>query len=160
MLRKFFPVVVMFILILSADQTSKTFLDNFLVYGEPLNIFPGISLQLVYNQGAAFGILSDQSGWQRWFLVFVSTCISMILIFWIKKTVDASKLECFSITFILAGAIGNLLDRLVYGYVIDFIYLFYGDYSWPNFNVADSSITIGAALLIYSQVFSNKPILK
>ena len=69
------------------------FLDNFLVYGEHLNIFPGLSFQLVYNQGAAFGILSDQSGWQRWFLVLVSTCISLVLIFWISKTVNTSKLE-------------------------------------------------------------------
>ena len=90
----------------------------------PLNIFSGLSFQLIYNQRAAFGILSDQSGWQRWFLVLVSTCISLVLIFWISKTVNTSKLECFSITFILAGAIGNLLDRLINGYVIDFIYVF------------------------------------
>ncbi len=155
-MKKFFPVVATFTLILLADQASKIFLDHFLVYGEPLNIFPGLSLQLIYNQGAAFGILSDQSGWQRWFLVLVSTCISLVLIFWIGKTVNTSKLECFSITFILAGAIGNLLDRLINGYVIDFIYVFYEDYSWPNFNIADSSITIGAALLIYTQVILNK----
>ncbi|MEC8562141.1 MAG: signal peptidase II [Pseudomonadota bacterium] len=155
-MKKFFPVVATFTLILLADQASKIFLDHFLVYGEPLNIFPGLSFQLIYNQGAAFGILSDQSGWQRWFLVLVSTCISLVLIFWIGKTVNTSKLECFSITFILAGAIGNLLDRLINGYVIDFIYVFYGDYSWPNFNIADSSITIGAALLIYTQVVLNK----
>ena len=155
-MKKFFPVVATFTLIVLADQASKIFLDHFLVYGEPLNIFPGLSFQLIYNQGAAFGILSDQSGWQRWFLVLVSTCISLVLIFWIGKTVNTSKLECFSITFILAGAIGNLLDRLINGYVIDFIYVFYGDYSWPNFNIADSSITIGAALLIYTQVILNK----
>ena len=155
-MKKFFPVVVTFTLILLADQASKIFLDHFLVYGEPLNIFPGLSFQLIYNQGAAFGILSDQSGWQRWFLVLVSTCISLVLIFWIGKTVNTSKLECFSITFILAGAIGNLLDRLINGYVIDFIYVFYEDYSWPNFNIADSSSTIGAALLIYTQVILNK----
>tara|TARA_Y200000002_G_scaffold331333_1_gene296451 strand:+ start:15 stop:497 length:483 start_codon:yes stop_codon:yes gene_type:complete len=160
MLRKFFPIGVVFILILLTDQVSKIFLDNFLVYGEPRNIFPGISFQLVYNPGAAFGILSDQSGWQRWFLVLVSTCISLVLIFWIGKTVNSSRLECFSITFILAGAIGNLLDRLVYGHVIDFISLFYGEYFWPNFNIADSSITLGAALLIYSQFFPNKPVPK
>ena len=155
-MKKFFPVVVTFALILLADQVSKIFLDNYLVYGEPLNIFSGLSFQLIYNQGAAFGILSDQSGWQRWFLVLVSTGISLVLVFWIGKTVNTSKLECFSITFILAGAIGNLLDRLIYGYVIDFIYVFYGDYSWPNFNIADSSITIGAVLLIYTQVILNK----
>ena len=155
-MKKFFPVVATFALILLADQASKIFLDNYLVYGEPLNIFSGLSFQLIYNQGAAFGILSDQSGWQRWFLVLVSTGISLVLVFWIGKTVNTSKLECFSITFILAGAIGNLLDRLIYGYVIDFIYVFYGDYSWPNFNIADSSITIGAVLLIYTQVILNK----
>ena len=155
-MKKFFPVIVTFTLILLADQVSKIFLDNYLVYGEPLNIFSGLSFQLIYNQGAAFGILSDQSGWQRWFLVLVSIGISLVLVFWIGKTVNTSKLECFSITFILAGAIGNLLDRLIYGYVIDFIYVFYGDYSWPNFNIADSSITIGAVLLIYTQVILNR----
>jgi len=159
-MKKFLPMISIFTLILLADQASKLFLDNFLVYGEPLYIFPGLSFQLIYNQGAAFGILSDQSGWQRWFLVLVSTCISLVLIFWIRKTVNTSKLECFSITFILAGAIGNLLDRLIYGYVIDFIYVFYGDYSWPNFNIADSSITIGAAILIYTQVNPNKSVSK
>ena len=127
--EEIFSCCFTFALILLADQVSKIFLDNYLVYGEPLNIFSGLSFQLIYNQGAAFGILSDQSGWQRWFLVLVSTGISLILVFWIGKTVNTSKLECFSITFILAGAIGNLLDRLIYGYVIDFFYVFYGDYS-------------------------------
>lgn len=138
------------------DQVSKIYVNNFLAYGESFNIFSGFDLLLIYNSGAAFGILSEQSGWQRWFLSVISITISVFLIFWIKNTIDTSKLESFSMTIILAGAIGNLIDRLLYGYVIDFIHLYWGEYSWPNFNLADSSITIGAILLIYSQVASGK----
>ena len=139
-----------------ADQISKIYLNNFLVYGESFYLFPGADLLLVYNTGAAFGILSEQSGWQRWFLSAISIVISILLIFWIKVAVNYSKIESFSLTAILAGAMGNLIDRLLYGYVIDFIHLYWGEFSWPNFNVADSSITFGAVLLIYSQVVSGK----
>tara|TARA_B100000242_G_C42983780_1_gene456589 strand:- start:37 stop:516 length:480 start_codon:yes stop_codon:yes gene_type:complete len=155
-MKKYFPYMALLLVIVIADQVSKILLDTYLEYGKAFNIMPGIDFLLVYNPGAAFGILSDQPGWQRWFLILVSIFISAILVFWIKRTAETSKIESFSITFILAGAIGNLLDRLMYGYVIDFIHLFWGDISWPNFNIADSSITIGAILFIYIQVFCKK----
>ena len=156
MLKQFYPYFALFIIVLMADQISKIYLNNFLVYGESFYLFPGADLLLVYNTGAAFGILSEQSGWQRWFLSAISIVISILLIFWIKVAVNYSKIESFSLTAILAGAMGNLIDRLLYGYVIDFIHLYWGEFSWPNFNVADSSITFGAVLLIYSQVVSGK----
>ena len=133
-MKKFFPVVATFTLILLADQASKIFLDHFLVYGEPLNIFPGLSFQLIYNQGAAFGILSDQSGWQRWFLVLVSTCISLVLIFWIGKTVNTSKLECFSITFIFRNQYTQLFIILFFPWFVSicmsFSEFFYITFGW------------------------------
>ena len=98
MLKQFYPYFALFIIVLMADQISKIYLNNFLVYGESFYLFPGADLLLVYNTGAAFGILSEQSGWQRWFLSAISIVISILLIFWIKVAVNYSKIESFSLT--------------------------------------------------------------
>ena len=92
--------------------------------------------------------LSDAGGWQRWFFIFLSTSISIILIVWIYKLQTHEKLQTASIALILGGAIGNLIDRSIYGYVIDFIDVYYQQHHWPAFNIADSAITVGAILLI------------
>jgi len=116
-----------------------------------LDIFPFFKIVHFQNKGAAFSFLHDAAGWQRYFLITVSMIAIVVIPFFIKKN-KKEPLALWSFTFILAGAIGNLIDRIYYGYVIDFIYLHVNDFYWPAFNIADSFITIGAFLLIFDMV--------
>jgi signal peptidase II len=116
-----------------------------------LDIFPFFKIVHFQNKGAAFSFLHDAAGWQRYFLITVSMIAIVVIPFFIKKN-KKEPLALWSFTFILAGAIGNLIDRIYYGYVIDFLYLHVNDFYWPAFNIADSFITIGAFLLIFDMV--------
>ena len=140
-----FAVIIAFI-----DQITKYFATANLVYGDPHALIPGINLTLFHNTGAAFSFLADQGGWQRWFFAILATMISVGLIVWLKLLSHKEKAMRIAICLILGGAIGNLFDRLTWGYVIDFIQLYYSNWYWPIFNVADASITIGAVLLIFA----------
>ena len=130
------------------DQITKFFAVQFLVLHEPKYIYDGLNFTLMYNTGAAFSFLSDAGGWQRWFFIGVSCVVSIIIIIWMYNTLTKSRYLLFALSFILGGALGNLWDRLTLGYVIDFIEVYYENFYWPAFNIADSSITIGAVLLI------------
>ena len=130
------------------DQITKFFAVQFLVLHEPKYIYDGLNFTLMYNTGAAFSFLSDAGGWQRWFFIGVSCVVSIIIIIWMYNTLTKSRCLLFALSFILGGALGNLWDRLTLGYVIDFIEVYYENFYWPAFNIADSSITIGAVLLI------------
>ena len=143
------------ILVVILDQLTKLLADHFLNYHDPVAIMPMFNFTLLYNKGAAFSFLSSQGGWQRWFFTIVSVVISMVLIIWLKKLKPSQKLLMVAIALILGGAIGNLIDRSMYGYVIDFLDVYYQQYHWPAFNLADSAISIGAALLIIDS-FKNK----
>lgn len=134
--------------VLILDQCSKLIADALLQFNEPVNLLPFLSLHKVYNPGAAFSFLSDASGWQRWFFVGLTLVVSMILIVWLRRLPAGQTRLALALSLILGGAAGNLIDRLVYGYVIDFIDLYYGAWHWPAFNVADSAITIGVGLLL------------
>ena len=130
------------------DQITKVLADQNLQYGQSVDVVPMFNFTLLYNKGAAFSFLSDAGGWQRWFFIFLSTTISLALIVWIYKLSRSQKLQTLSIALILGGAIGNLIDRSLYGYVIDFLDVYYQQHHWPAFNIADSAISIGAVLLI------------
>ena len=134
--------------VLILDQCSKLIADSLLQFNEPVNLLPFMDLRKVYNPGAAFSFLSDASGWQRWFFVGLTLVVSIILIVWLRRLPAGQARLALALSLILGGAAGNLIDRLVYGYVIDFIDLYYRSWHWPAFNVADSAITIGACLLI------------
>lgn len=138
--------IVLSIIIL--DQLTKILADLYLNYRQPVAIIPMFNLTLVYNQGAAFSFLSDAGGWQRWFFITLSTIVSVVLIIWLQKLKAEQKLQTISIAMVLGGAIGNLIDRSIYGHVIDFLDVYYQHYHWPAFNIADSAICIGACLLI------------
>jgi len=144
-LRNWLWIVV---LVIVFDQISKIAADNLLVYLQPVDILPMFNLTLVYNQGAAFSFLSDAGGWQRWFFILLSLVVSIVLIVWLQKLPQKHRLQTISIALILGGAIGNLIDRSIYGHVIDFIDVYYRSYHWPAFNIADSAISIGTVLLI------------
>lgn len=137
--------------IVIADQITKFWIHKNLAFMTYLDIFPFFKIVHFQNKGAAFSFLHDAAGWQRYFLITVSMIAIVVIPFFIKKN-KKEPLALWSFTFILAGAIGNLIDRIYYGYVIDFIYLHVNDFYWPAFNTADSFITIGAFLLIFDMV--------
>lgn len=137
--------------IVIADQITKFWIHKNLAFMSYLDIFPFFKIVHFQNKGAAFSFLHDAAGWQRYFLITVSMIAIVVIPFFIKKN-KKEPLALWSFTFILAGAIGNLIDRIYYGYVIDFLYLHVNDFYWPAFNIADSFITIGAFLLIFDMV--------
>ena len=135
-------------LVVILDQITKYFADSNLDYRVPVNVFTGLNMTLVYNQGAAFSFLSDAGGWQRWFFMALSLVISIVLVIWLLKLDKSRTYLAWGLALILGGAVGNLIDRSLYGYVIDFIDVYYSTWHWPAFNIADSAITVGAGLLI------------
>lgn len=141
------------VVLLILDQVTKIWADNNLapVFGGPIvEVMPHFDLNLAYNYGAAFSFLGDAGGWQRWLFTAIAIGISIALLVWMYKTPKANKLSNVGMALILSGAIGNLYDRVAYGYVIDFIdwYVSKDGYHWPTFNIADSVILIGVGLLI------------
>jgi signal peptidase II len=155
-LNKFGPWVWISIIVIILDQITKIYADQVLQYGQPVSVMPMFNFTLLYNMGAAFSFLSDAGGWQRWFFIFLSSTISIVLIVWIYKLQVHEKLQTVSIALILGGAIGNLIDRSIYGYVIDFLDVYYQQHHWPAFNIADSAITVGAIILIIDS-FKTRP---
>ena len=139
------------------DQVTKLWiLDNF-VLGERQVLLPFFNLVHVHNYGAAFSFLSDQPGWQRWFLLAVTSVISVVLLVWLTRLQAQQKLLALSLALILGGALGNLYDRAVYGYVVDFIDWHVNGYHWPAFNIADAGISCGAVLLILDTFINPEP---
>jgi signal peptidase II len=144
-------------LVIVLDQITKYVADNSLDYRLPVNVFTGLNMTLVYNQGAAFSFLADAGGWQRWFFMGLSLVISTVLIYWLR-TVEKDRIYLATgLALILGGAIGNLIDRSLYGYVIDFIDVYYRSWHWPAFNIADSAIVVGAGLLILDMIKYKEP---
>ena len=136
------------LVIIIADQISKTVIVNWLDLYETVPVLPFFNLTLAHNSGAAFSFLAGAGGWQRWFFVVLAAVISVVLIIWMRRLAETAKLEAISLALIIGGAIGNVIDRLIYGYVIDFLDVYAGSYHWPAFNLADSAICVGAVLLI------------
>ena len=130
------------------DRITKILSNANLEMGVPVSVFPGFDLLLAYNTGAAFSFLSDAGGWQRWFLTSVSLGVSILLIVWIARLPKVQKLQGIALAMILGGALGNLYDRMFAGYVIDFISIYFMDYRFATFKIADSAISVGAALMI------------
>lgn len=143
MRRLLWIAVVVFI----ADQATKYLAADYLTRHGEVPLAPFMNFALVHNTGAAFGFLSSASGWQNIFFIVVASvaCVAILWMSWCLKATDL--LLGVGLMLILGGAAGNLTDRLIHGYVIDFIDVYYGTWHWPAFNVADSAITVGAVLL-------------
>ena len=143
--------------IIVADQISKlTVLDHFQLH-ETLPLIDGLlSLTLAFNEGAAFSFLSDAGGWQRWFFTILAVVVSSILIVWLKRTARSEWRTALPLALVVGGAVGNVIDRIRLGHVVDFIDVHRGSWSWPAFNVADSAISVGAVLLLAFALFGNK----
>jgi len=150
--------IVIAFLIVILDLISKQWIFNHLDFGSALVITPFFNIVHFQNTGAAFSFLSEASGWQRYFFIVVSLIAIVIIIRLIRERLK-QPLLCLALAFILGGAIGNLCDRSYYGFVIDFIYVHYQAYYWPAFNVADSFISIGVALILYDAFKNKKPLL-
>ena len=139
------------------DILSKNFIQKKIIYGEQVEITSFFSLVHFQNPGAAFSFLSDQGGWQRYFLIAISL-LAVLYIPWLINQYKKNILIVIGLLLILGGAIGNLYDRVSYGYVIDFIYLHFAEFYWPAFNVADSAISLGVLLFLYGSFKSYKKI--
>lgn len=144
-------------LVLVLDQASKWFMSSWLSLYETVAVMPFFNLTMAHNTGAAFSFLANAGGWQRWFFTAIASIVSIVIVVWLKRLTSDARLEAVSISLMLGGAVGNLVDRLLYGYVIDFLdfYNYYGSYHFPAFNVADSALFIGVVLLIID-TFKNK----
>jgi signal peptidase II len=129
------------------DLYTKHLIQNAFVYGEHLTITRFFDLVRYHNEGAAFSFLADAGGWQKWFFSGVSMIAVIVIAYLIKKH-QHQKLFCLGLALVLGGAIGNLYDRLTLGYVVDFLLFHVNDLFWPAFNVADSAICVGVALLL------------
>jgi signal peptidase II len=133
------------------DQLSKWSALSNLQMGVPEPVLPFFNWLLLFNPGAAFSFLAQGSGWQRWFFIILGLVACVYIIYLLRKSLS-DKLLCIALSLILGGALGNVLDRIMYGAVVDFIDLHYANWHWPAFNVADSAICIGAALIIWGEL--------
>lgn len=141
--------------ILTLDLASKYWVESALEFGQIIPLTSFFNLVLTYNPGAAFSFLSDQSGWQRWFLSGIAGTAVLLIIFFLNRY-KHEQLFCFSLSLVLGGASGNLYDRITLGHVVDFLDFYIGSYHWPAFNIADSAIFVGAVLMIYDSFRSKK----
>ena len=135
------------LIILVVDLLTKRWVESSLFFGQQIPITSYFNLVLTYNAGAAFSFLSEESGWQRWFLSSIAVGASVFIVYLLHKNKD-QKLLCVSLSMILGGALGNLWDSITLGHVVDFLDFYVGSYHWPAFNVADAAIVVGASLLI------------
>jgi signal peptidase II len=138
------------LLIVVLDQASKQIAEAQLTPHQAVNLLPYFDWYLTYNTGAAFSFLADAGGWQRWLFTAIAIIMSVLIVQWIRKLPAEDTLAAISLCLILGGAIGNLIDRIYLGHVIDYIQVWLGSYPFPAFNVADAAISVGAALLILS----------
>jgi signal peptidase II len=136
------------IIVIVLDQATKIAVNATMRLYESIPLIPFFNLTYVHNTGAAFSFLSEAGGWQRWFFAGLALVISIFIAIWLARLKKHETLLAISLALILGGAIGNLIDRLAYGYVIDFLDVYYQAWHWPAFNIADSAITIGVALML------------
>ncbi len=145
---KKWPWFVFSVVVMVFDQASKYWAFKTFIPYQPESVMPMLNFTLAYNTGAAFSFLSGTGDWHRWLFTSFSAVMSVILIVWIIRLPQKATLELTGLSLILAGALGNLIDRLLLGHVIDFIDVHYAHYHWPAFNIADSAICIGALFLL------------
>ena len=142
------------LLVIVLDQLSKFWVVSVFELYQSIELIPYLNLTYVHNKGAAFSFLSSAGGWQRWFFSIISMVAVFVLLLWLKRLKPTEKLLAVSMSLILGGAIGNLYDRLAYGYVIDFLDAYYQQWHWPVFNIADSAIVLGVGLMLLDMLIT------
>lgn len=135
-------------LLILLDQASKLAVLRLLEPYQTIPVVPGFNLTLAFNRGASFSFLADAGGWQRWLFSGISLAASVIIVILLRRTPPADRLNGLGLSLVLSGAVGNLIDRLWLGHVVDFLDVYYRAWHFPAFNIADSAISIGAALLV------------
>ncbi|MYN14694.1 lipoprotein signal peptidase [Pusillimonas sp. TS35] len=138
-------------LIIVADQLTKVYFDTRLAYGERWPLLPFFDFTLLYNPGAAFSFLASGEGWQRWFFTAVALGATVLILYLLRRN-PHQPLFCAALALILGGAVGNVIDRIQHGHVIDFLLFYWRNWYFPAFNVADIAITCGAILLILDEL--------
>ena len=139
--------------VVALDLWTKALASEHLALHQPVPVFPGFNLTLMHNEGAAFSFLHSAGGWQRWFFAAIAIVVSTVIVVWLTRLKSGQRWLALALAMILGGALGNLWDRLTLGYVVDFIQVYYGRWSWPAFNLADSAITLGAVILVLDSLF-------
>ena len=143
--------------VIVVDQLTKFYIVENLVYRQRIEVLPVLDITRLHNPGAAWSLLADAGGWQRWFFIVLGIAVSTLIVYWLTKLrVPGERLLAVALSSILGGALGNVIDRVVHGHVIDFIHAHYAGHYWPAFNVADMAITLGAVLLIVDTLVSAK----
>jgi len=135
-------------LVVGLDQATKWLAVGMLDPYRPVPLVPLLNLTLMYNEGAAFSFLANAGGWQRWFLTGFALVMSAVLVIWLLRLRSRERLTAAALSLAVGGAMGNLIDRVLTGRVVDFIDFYIGDWHWPAFNVADSAIILGVGLLL------------
>ncbi|WP_263260269.1 signal peptidase II [Pseudomonas sp. RIT-PI-S] len=145
------------VLVVVLDQAAKYWFDHNLYEGQRMTVIPGLfDWVLAYNRGAAFSFLADHSGWQRWLFSVIAIVVSVVLVVWLKRLGRTDTWLAIALALVLGGAIGNLYDRIVLGHVVDFILVYWNQHYFPAFNLADSAISVGAAMLALDMFKSKK----
>jgi len=144
---RWLPLVL---LVIVADQLSKGWIETNYLLGESTAVLPWLDIVRLHNPGAAFSFLAGAGGWQRWFFTVLALGVSVVLLWWLRSVHEAAERRlALALSLILAGAIGNVIDRIEHGYVVDFIHVHWGNAYFPAFNIADAALTVGAALMIF-----------
>lgn len=151
--RWLYPAAV----VVALDQASKAYIARVLHDGDSVVVTPFFNLVLAYNNGAAFSLLNSAGGWQRMLFMAIAAVASVVIIGLLRRHAQETRF-CAGLSLILGGAIGNLVDRIAIGRVVDFIELHAAGYFWPAFNVADSAICVGAAILVLESVLKREPV--
>lgn len=136
------------VLVIALDLGTKAMATAMLTYGNPVPVIPSFNLTLLHNTGAAFSFLAGADGWQRWFFVVLAIGVSVALVIWLRSLKRHETWLAVAIALILGGALGNVYDRVVHGYVVDFLHFYWQDWHFPAFNLADTAITMGAGMMI------------
>ncbi len=139
------------LLIVILDQVTKVVAEASMSYGQRIRVLPVFDFTLLYNPGAAFSFLANQPGWQRWFFILIALLAIAFILYMMRKHRGDTRF-LLALTLILGGALGNLIDRVLYGHVIDFLLFYWEKWHYPAFNLADSAITVGAVLLIADEL--------
>jgi len=141
------------VVIVVLDLWTKNIATQSLILYRPVELTSWLNLTLAHNYGAAFSFLSDAGGWQRWLFTGLASVVTVVLVVWLFRLPAREKLTAAALGLIIGGAVGNLVDRVIHGYVVDFIDVYYRDWHWPAFNLADSAITCGVILLLVDGLF-------
>jgi signal peptidase II len=135
-------------LVVVLDHATKWLAVGGLEPYRPIPVAPLLNLTLMYNEGAAFSFLSSAGGWQRWFFAGFALAMTVVLVIWLLRLKPGERIMAAALSLVAGGAVGNLIDRVLTGRVVDFVDVYVGDWHWPAFNVADSAITVGVVLLL------------